>query len=595
MKSRTFCCDAAILKRTIRKGLPLWGAYLVLLLVIMPMILYSDRSWTSVVDYQDHILSIAAHGSQIFGAAYGLAAACLVFSWMYKSRSANFFGALPVTRAGLFCTNYLAGLLFAVVPHGIVTLLCLPLAITWGVKIVTALGTWFVVMTLIYVFYYSFAVLLAMIVGNLIALPLLYGVLNFTAIVVELIVRDLMEYFIFGLCSTRRLLFDWASPLYYTVIQGDGPDVFRHWRSDAPGVMECWFEGWPMVLIMGAVGIAFALLAFLLHKYRRMESAGDVIAVRHLKPVFLYCFTVGCSIVLGYALANLLLSGSIGTEDFVGVLLCMLVGAFAGYFSGQMMLHKSMRVFRKRHWLNWGVTALCITAVLLCVRFDVFGYARYIPDQDEIEAANLGYNGDFYEDPAFISQVMELHQQCVDRQQETEQSDPQGGFNRCYISYLLKDGTMVERQYLLPVSPEHAQDANSLIRRYEAAYNNPGYKVIRCLPKDYEAADIESCHIYTYSGTQKELLLTRQETYEFMKTCLEPDLRESCMKNVDYAEYTYGWTAEYTDLNVEITFKEKSPNQENYSRYYYFNVTSDAEHILAYALEKGIEPTINQD
>ena len=593
MKSRTSFCNGALLRRTAIKSLPLWGAYLLLCLVLLPMVLYSQDRWHSLIDVRDYVLSMAARGSQMFGAAYGLASACMVFHWLYKSRSANFFGALPVDRTALFGTCYLAGLLFAVVPHLLTVILSVPAAFVWGMALLKDLAIWFAVMTLTYLFYYSLAVLVAMIVGNLFALPVLYAIVNFTAVVVEAVVRSLLEYFIYGLSFRGDFLFDWASPLYYTMLQGDGPDVRRIYDEVAATATDIVFEGWPMILIMAAVGVVFAVIAYFLHKHRRMESAGDVIAVQHLKPVVLYCFTVGCSIVLGYLLANLLLSGSIGTEDFVGVLVCMLVGAFVGYFCGQMLLHKSMRIFRKRYWLNWAVTCVIITAAMLCARYDLFGYAHYIPDLDEVEAVSLGYGGDFHDDPAFMEDVAKLHQACLDRQFETERMDPEDGCNRMYLSYKMKDGRLVEREYLLPISQELARDENSLIRMFEDLYNDPDYKVVRELPDDYSAADIESCQIIqNVSG--KDVWLSRQEAYDFLKACLEPDLRESDMESICYCGYHDIEREEYCNINVEIAFREDLTDRESVNRYYYFSVTADAQRILDFAAEHGIEPIMEE-
>ncbi|MBP3588678.1 MAG: hypothetical protein J6J51_06555 [Clostridia bacterium] len=589
MKSRTSFCNGALLKRTVVKSLPLWGAYLLLWLLLLPLRLYSAEQWHSLIDVRDYVLSMTAGSAHMFGAAYGLASACMVFHWLYKSRSANFFGALPVDRTALFSTSYLAGLLFAVVPHLLTVALSVPAAFVWGMALLKDLAIWFAVMTLIYLFYYSLAVLVAMIVGNLFALPVLYAIVNFTAVVVESVVRSLLEYFVYGLSFRGRFLFDWASPLYYTMLQGDGLDVRRVYDDVAAAATDIIFEGWPMVLIMAAIGAIFAVIAYFLHKYRRMESAGDVIAVQHLKPVVLYCFTVGCSIVLGYLLANLLLSGSIGTEDFVGVLICMLVGAFVGYFGGQMLLHKSMRIFRKRYWVNWAVTCVIITAAMLCARYDLFGYAHYIPDLDEVDAVSLGYGGDFHDDPAFMEDVAKLHQACLDRQFETERMKPEDGYTRMYLSYKLQDDRLVEREYLLPISQELARDENSLIRMFEDLYNDPDYKVIRELPDNYSAADIQSCQIIQ-NVNGKDVWLSRQEAYDFLKTCLEPDLRESSMDFACYCGYHDVERDKYCNINVEIAFREGTVAEDLYNRYYFFSVTADAQRILAFAAERGIEP-----
>lgn len=598
MKSRTSFCNGPLLRRLAVKGLPLWGGYLVLWLVLMPMMLYNGEQYRELIDLRDHILSVAAEPSHAFGFFYGLISACFVFSWMYKSRSANFFGALPLDRATLFGTCYLTGLLFAVVPHLVTVLVSLPLAFVWGLVLIKDLAIWFVAMTAVYLFYYSLAAAVAMVVGNLVALPVLYGIVNFTAIVVESVVRELLSYFIYGLSFRGSYLFDWASPFYYVLAKGGSYSVTRIYDEVAAVATDIIFKGWLVIGILAAVGVAFAVLAFFLHKHRRMESAGDVIAVQHLKPVVLYCFTAGCSLVLGYFLTELLLSGSIGTEDFVGVTLCMLAGGFVGYFGGQMLLHKSMRVFRKRHWLNWAVVSVVMVALLLCARYDVFGYAHYIPETEDVEAASVGYGGDFNEDPAFVERVMELHQACLDRQFETERMDVhQDGYHRMYLSYKLKNGDLVERQYLLPISQELANDATSLIRMFEDLYNEPEYKVIRNLPRDYTLAEIERIEI-VQEGTGETVWLAKEEFHDFLKNCLEPDLRESAMEQDCYCGY-HNPDQRYTNIHVEVVFEveilEKQVSTVSKSRYYFFTVTEDAARTLAYAAEKGVEPVYEKE
>ena len=617
MKSRTSFCNFAVLKRTIYKGLPLWGAYLLIWLVALPITLYSGDRWVYGVELREYILTVSL-SSQIVGALYGLASACMVFLYLYKSRTANFFASLPLTRGAMFRTNFLAGLCYAVVPNLIVVLACVPAALSWGLYLLKDLASWFVIMTLVYLFYYSFATLIAMIVGNLLALPLVYAVLNFTAIVIEAIVRSLLAYFVYGLngyAYRNTFLFDWASPLYYTVLQGDGMEVIGVWDSVSRINTDYYITGWNIVWIMGAVSLLFIVLAYVVHHFRRMESAGDVIAVRHLKPVFLYCFTIGCSIVLGFLMAELLLNSSIHSGDFLEVLICMVVGSFVGYFSGQMLLHKSMRVFRKRYWLNWAVVGVVISAVMLCIRFDVLGYASYVPEKEDIKGVTVMDRGGYgiSADPELIDQVLALHEDCLAYQAEIEYwGEKNGIIARLYLNYELKDGTVVRREYAAPMDLAISDD---LVQRYQAIVNDPDYKVVRVLPQNYTAADIESCRIYNYRHDM-EVSLTQQEAYEFLKTCLEPDLRDSSMENHYWleeptisgaivsaegevvkesaSEVKYE-SDRYTSINVQIEFSKELETDPVYAnRFCYFDVTNDATHILAYAAERGIEPWVEE-
>lgn len=584
MKSRMSCCNGAILKRTLFRGLPLWGAYLLCWLIAMPVVLLSNGEYQEIVYLKNYVLEVAANTCNIINFAYGLAVACMVSNYLYKSRSANFFGALPLRRETLFLTQYLAGLCFALLPNLVIAVLTIPAGAYWGANMVLECAIWFAAQMLGFIFYYSFAMLVAMIVGNLIALPLVYGVLNFTAVVVEAIVRQLLDIFVKGAWFSSDFIFDWASPLYYVLSSGNGPRVRNNWANDV--FVSSTFHNWELLLIYAAVGVACAVLAFFIHKKRRMESAGDVIAVRHLKPVFLYGFTMGCGLCIGYFLAAVILGGA-SIAGFVPVLLCMLVGAFIGYFVGQMMLHRSVRVFRSRYFANYGVVAAVILAVMLCVRFDLFGYSRYVPNAEDVVGIDIGYPTGTDErstDRELIEQAVAVHK--IMMQEEPTVAD--WGRRTAYLTYYMKDGRVVRRSYDLAVSDALSRDANSAIRQYEALINDPDYIVIRELGTDYTAAEIEHCNIYNHHGD--EVYLTRQEAYDFLKTCVEPDLRESKMGFSDYAGRQEVYP-EYAEMSITVGFSEPSDEDgRTMSDYRHLSVTTDAHRILAYAKEKGVEP-----
>lgn len=554
MKSKMSFCNSSVFKRFVFRGLPLWGAYLLLWLVMMPLPLLSNGGYQDQSDMQQYILGMASNASTWMSFFYALAVACMVSSYLYKSRSANFFGALPVKRQTMFTTQYLAGLSFSVVPNFVIMILTMLAGFYWGFDLVKEAAIWFASQFLGFMFFYGFATLIAMIVGNLIALPLIYGVLNFTVVVIEEIVRALLDVFVHGAWMTADVSLAWASPLIY--MMGFGNMGVRY------TVDGSYFYGWNVLGIYALVGVAFTVLAFFLHKNRAMESAGDVIAVRRLKPVFLYCFTIGCSLCIGYFLAAVVF-GSISENAFGVVLLCMLIGAFIGYFVGQMMLHRTVRVFRSRYFANYGVVALVILAVMLCVRFDLFGYSRYVPDVNEVEAVSLGHDDErFSTDPELIEKTVRLHRELIKTSEDSS-------YYEILLTYRLKNGKIIHRSY--DVNYDRA-----LYHEYEAMYTDPEYVVVRRLGGDYTAQDIAYCNIYDEKGNQ--IYLAPDEAYLFLKTCLEPDLQESSMRTDDggcgiYIEICYAENADLFDY-----------------RYNHFAVTADATRILAFTAQQGIEP-----
>ena len=72
-----------------------------------------------------------------------------------------------------------------------------------------------------------------------------------------------------------------------------------------------------------------------------MERSGDVIAVKPLRPVFLYCFTVGCSIVISYVISSMQAS-LFGSEGFRRALLFLILGAFWDILSRRCCFRKRL-------------------------------------------------------------------------------------------------------------------------------------------------------------------------------------------------------------------------------------------------------------
>ena len=76
---------------------------------------------------------------------------------------------------------------------------------------------------------------------------------------------------------------------------------------------------------------------------------------------------------------------------------------------------------------------------------------------------------------------------------------------------------------------------DSLIRQFNALYNDPDYTVLRTLPQGYTPQDIERCCLY--QDGSDGVYLTRQEAYDFLKTVVEPDLRDSSMGKAYHGSY----------------------------------------------------------
>ena len=210
------------------------------------------------------------------------------------------------------------------------------------------------------------------------------------------------------------------------------------------------FNGWVPALVFGAVGLGFALLAFLLCRKRHLETAGDVIAVSFLKPVFLYALSLGCGIVLGWVFSEYLFYN--GRNRFLTMLICMLLGTALGYWAGQMLLQKSLRVLSKGNWIRCGAALLVVAAGMLCCRYDITALLPLRPRRRGCGEHQSGLRRGIVTDRGIIEETVALHQEIVDQRYtiEAETARPIGppSFR---ITYRLQDGSYVLRSFPLPV------------------------------------------------------------------------------------------------------------------------------------------------
>ena len=505
MKSRISCCNAGLLRRTLLRGAPLWGLWTLGGLLLLPLHLLSlfrvDSRETT-----EYLLGITQVGTVlVFG--YGLLVAWFLFAYLYNTRTAYHYGSLPLRRETQFLTRYLAGLLFHLVPAAVVALLTIVVAALQGANCAVAAGTFFAATSLVYLFYYSLAVLIAQLVGHIAALPVLYVVLNFTSVVLETILAAVIQAFTFGMDLGQDLWPDWLSPFFYALRR----NLFGYktiWDDVTGEFQSVQFNGWVPALIFGAVGLGFALLAFLLFRKRHLETAGDVIAVSFLKPVFLYALSLGSGIVLGWLLSAYLFYN--GQNRFLTMLICMLLGTALGYWAGQMLLHKSLRVLSKGNWVRCGAVMLVVAAGMLGCRYDIAGFSRYVPDAADVQSVMMGYGGGIVTDREIIEETVALHQQIVDQRYVIEAEAARADWAPSFrITYQLQDGSYVLRSFSLPVDgfDYETADRSSLAWAASELKNDPKVLEAKYFPANGAPAyDRWRVEYYVEDGSYMEQL-----------------------------------------------------------------------------------------
>ena len=472
MRSKTSFFNKTLFFKSMARFWPVWGSYFAIWLIILPVMLLANSYSLAndPIDASYTLYTYATLGGVIMGAIYGVFSAMGAWSFLYNSRSTHGFACLPVTREGQFISTALSGIAPIYASNVVIFLLALLIETGYGALHLPSLLTWLAVVSLIYLFFFGFATLCALTTGGLVILPLVYGVLNFVAVGVEALLRAVFSQFVYGM---ENAFYSWGglttryfSPVvgYFTTLGYDAQYIeLADGRHELTGYV---FYGWGTVLAYAVVGLVMLAAALFLLKKRRMETAGDVVAVRPLKPVFRWCMALGvglCFACLMYAIIFNYRNGSRDTA-FLAMLIFLLIGAAIGWIIAEMLIKKSFRVFRKNtHWAGLGACGLVIVAAMLGMRFDLFGYERRVPDADSVESVYIYGNGEtaIFTTPEGIAAAEAFHRQVIDNKAWNEQYHNSYYWARLdyvvlRVNYTLSGGGSLARRYALVYENDYA-------------------------------------------------------------------------------------------------------------------------------------------
>lgn len=476
MRSGTSCFNSTLYRKTMLRFWPLWAAYGLMWLFMVPFnllnnyfsmgrgsVIQAERAQVLVESARD--IPTTLQFGVFVACCYGVLCAMAVFGYLYNSRSACMMHALPLRREALFGTQYLAGLSFALLPNlvvaGITLAAELPLVPqnSWGTCL-GSLGIWLLAQSGVNLFFFSFASFCAMFTGHILALPAFYGVLNLLVYVLDMLIRRLLNDFFFGFSVyyggdmvrlpeifTPIWILSGATSWHVSsgTVDGVTKTINAYYLQD-PGIVAAY----------AAAGVVLAVLALLVYRQRQVESAGDVVSVRLVRPIFKYGVAFCSGLCLG-----MFTTAFFGWRSRLALAVCVVVWAVIGCFVAQMLLSKSFRVLR--YWK--GAAASCVVMALLCVACftDVLGLTAWVPQVGEVASitvdCRLNYpydSGDatLYNvtDPQQIQKVVAMHQAIVDHRDTVDSSssryEPGDDYTYLRVTYTLTDGSVVERDYM---------------------------------------------------------------------------------------------------------------------------------------------------
>ena len=478
MRSVTSYFNRELLRGALQRTWPLWAAYTLIWLLLLPVTLFirlSDRHIVysrPTLSYE--LLSTGLPSGVMMAAVFGIFFAMAMFAYLTNPRATNGMHAMPIRREGLFLTHYLAGLFCQVVTLLVSFALAALVTAAFGVFDGYAVGMGLLLCVLLVLFFYSFGVLCMVCVGQILAGAVFYGILNFLFVGMEVLLRSFAGNFLYGY-DGRSSAFSTA-PLSPPVEIASSLSVSYVYDGIDPIGVRVFHLG--TFAAYAAAGLVLAALALLLYRKRRSEMTGNTVAIGWLRPVFKYGVALCSAFSLGQLLSYFVfeLTDSTYTAGaLIGTIACMIFAGLIGYYAAEMLLKKSFRVF-KTSWKGALATSAVLILIGLSFPLDLTGYQTRVPEQSDIVSATVNlYGGNVsgsfnLSGPESIALLRDAHCAVItDKARQTE-------YNRRYvpfdgdtcmlrITYELADGTELFRSYDLsfdeallsdPSSPESA-------------------------------------------------------------------------------------------------------------------------------------------
>jgi len=335
-------------------------------------------------DAASYIFPVLANYCSIFIPILSIITAIAMFGYLYRLRTAGFVSSLPISRLGLYITNWLSGLTIMLAP----TLL---IGIIYGALLIERLVPigyfliWLGILIAAHIFFYSMAVFTAFLTGKALMQAFLFAFLNIVSVglmgigyfVAEMTVFGYAGGFPQGLQIPATLL----TPIYMTRNMIENIDL-----SGAP---------FSLVLIMSwaAYPVYTALFMFFgyrLYRRRRIESAGSIILHKPVQSTFKYLISLFTGSLFGFGFTMIISSGS--NFSLYGFVICLIASVIAfgaiGCLFTEMLIHKRIRVW-KTAYKSMLFFAAGIAVITLFIYFDGTGYERRVPNPDNVAAVSF--------------------------------------------------------------------------------------------------------------------------------------------------------------------------------------------------------------
>lgn len=494
MKLRTSCCNGPVFRKNLSRFAPLWGGYILCLLLGMVLMVADDLDFWFAAN-----IGAMCSGMAVVNLGYAMLTAQVIFGDIYNTRMCYALHAMPLRRESWFTTHVMSGLFFSLLPTAVMSGVSIVLVEMfshmvngWQIPLYFLLAA-----NLQYLFFFGLAVLCTVCAGNRVGMALLYAIVNFGSYLAYFLADTLVRPMYYGTVTpvaSYKLLCPVAQ-----ITETPLMDCSRY-KTEIPEETYSTFvltEGWGYVAAVAAVGIVLLLIARAVYRRRHLECAGDLLAVKKLNPVFMVVFSVAVGTAFHFVRYLFL-----GTYNGMSVMLP--AGVAVGWFAGRMLVERQTQVFRSlKNWLGLIVLMIALAGALFGLSLDPFGVEDWVPEVGDVREVTIinNYRGVVKtDDPEEIADILAIHEFILEekltgaeaekayveaREQASQMPQVQSGkfssfdmaekigypgYSNITLSYTLRSGRRVDRDYYMWVDNDMGALANRYFSRVDAVF-----------------------------------------------------------------------------------------------------------------------------
>ena len=481
-----------------------------------------------------------------------------IFRYLQATPSVTSLHAMPFTRASLFNSNVLSGLILLTLPIILTGTILLAIAkpayntyytgIYEGVELINAfermnIVSWMWESFIIILFIYAITVFAALVTGNSLMhifagfgfnfmLPGFFGTLTIYC-----------TQFLYGFTVNT----DWVGMIvclspYLAVVSLGG---------EFP---------WTLQLIYILSAVAVLAVSMLLYYRRKLERASDSFVFGFMIPTMTYLIAFFGMSMMG------LYFYSIGYNEsylYAG----LLSGTLVFFLIGRAIVKKTFRIFNKKTAQSLGVYLLLASLFVAAFALDLTGFEKRLPDERRVNGAAVSSYPLFstahtpgaddsliLTSESNLSAIRGLHRDIFENYRGYELSESRYRYNiYCTFHYDLTGLFDMHREYSLDYG--YAISSGYLAEIYESEE----YKSLFS-PATIDLRDVTSLtlsHPLTYDSNMNIMITGRSKIREFLKNV-----------DLDFKAQTYREAMSFVNPYAEVSFDYRAPGPDSYPRYY---------------------------